>query len=141
MMKRCNDSSRSKMCQACEEGCPRQEGAGQAKCGPHQQEGRGHGDDEASERRVPASSGIRRDREEPLLAAFLPALRATFGFAVSGAGLLMFSLSIVFSLIGLLLYRAAVVTVITSMRRHSQVKTPWRLFFVFCNKRSVEFSV
>ena len=25
------------------------------------------------------------------------------------------------------------------MRRHSQVKTPWRLFFVFWNKRSVEF--
>jgi hypothetical protein len=34
---------------------------------------------------------------------FLPALRAPLGFAVSGAGLLMFSLSIAFSLIGFLL--------------------------------------
>jgi hypothetical protein len=27
---------------------------------------------------------------------------------------------------------SAAITFITSMRRHSQVKTPWRLFFVFC---------
>jgi hypothetical protein len=62
--------------------------------------------------------------------AFLPALRAPLGFAIS-EGLLVLSLSIPFSLIEFLLDRVAVVTVITSMRRHSQVKTPWRLFFVF----------
>ena len=45
--------------------------------------------------------------------------------------LLLSSESIAFSLIGFLLDRVAVVTWITSMRRHSQVKTPWRLFFVF----------
>jgi hypothetical protein len=32
---------------------------------------------------------------------------------------------------------AAVMTFIPSMRRHSQVKTPWRLFLVFCTKRGV----
>jgi Fe2+ transport system protein B len=63
--------------------------------------------------------------------AFLAGLRVPLGLAVSDAGLLMLSLSIAFSLIEFLLDRVAVVTVITSMRRHSQVKTPWRLFFVF----------
>jgi hypothetical protein len=39
--------------------------------------------------------------------------------------------SLAFSLIEFLLDRDAVVTFIASMRRHSQVKTPWRLFLVF----------
>jgi hypothetical protein len=37
--------------------------------------------------------------------------------------------------------RIAIVAVITSMRRHSQVKTPWRIFFVFLQlfRSSVKF--
>jgi hypothetical protein len=51
--------------------------------------------------------------------AFLPALRAPLGFAVSGAGLL-FALSIALSLIGFLLDRVVIVTVITPVRRKSK---------------------
>src|ERR1700730_17444770 len=52
--------------------------------------------------------------------AFLPALRPSLGFAASVAGLLMFSLSIAFSLIEFLLDRVAVVTVITPVGRKSK---------------------
>jgi hypothetical protein len=52
--------------------------------------------------------------------AFLPALRAPFGFAVSGAALLMFSLSIAFSLIEFLLDRFTVVTWITPVGRNGK---------------------
>lgn len=49
--------------------------------------------------------------------AFL-GLRAPLGFEASGAGLLIFSLSIAFSLIEFLLDRVAVVTVITPVMRN-----------------------
>ena len=50
--------------------------------------------------------------------AFLADLRTPLGFAVSGAGLLVFSLSIAFSLIEFLLGRVAVVTVIAPVGRN-----------------------
>jgi hypothetical protein len=52
------------------------------------------------------------------------ALRPPLGFAVSGAGLLMFSLAIAFSLIEFLLDRVAVVTVITPVGRNIKTNLP-----------------
>jgi hypothetical protein len=52
--------------------------------------------------------------------AFLAGLRPLLGFAASGAGLMVFSLSIAFSLIEFLLDRVAVVTVITPVRRNGK---------------------
>jgi len=52
--------------------------------------------------------------------AFLPALRAPSGFAVSGTGLLMLSLSIAFSFFEFLPDRVAIVTFITPVRRKSK---------------------
>jgi hypothetical protein len=50
--------------------------------------------------------------------ALLPALLAPLGFAASGAGFLMFSLTIAFSLIQFLLDRVAIVTWITQLWRN-----------------------
>jgi hypothetical protein len=81
-----------------------------------------------------------------LCLAFLLALRAPLGFAASGAGFLVFSLSIALSFIEFLLDRVAVVTVITPtgrniktnlaattpMRRNSiMVKGNWRVRVLF----------
>jgi hypothetical protein len=62
--------------------------------------------------------------------AFFDGLRVPFGFAASVAGLLVFSVSIAFSLIGFLLDRVAVVTSITPVRRNCKTNlgaiTPMR---------------